>query len=69
MPAELRSLPRQVGREAVPAWRRVTQGEPRWQVTLAIAAAIALQLPVPGQLVPLHPSWVLPASTRCWRPA
>ena len=59
VPAQLRSLPREVG-EAVPAWRRVTQGEPRWQVSLAVAAAIALQLPVPGRLVLLHPSWVLP---------
>jgi hypothetical protein len=59
VPAELRNLPREVG-EAGPAWRRVTQGEPRWQVTLAIIAAIALQLPVPGKLVLLRPTWVLP---------
>lgn len=61
VPAELRNLPREVGREAAPAWRRGTQGEPRWQVSLAIVAAIALQIPVPGRLVLLHPSWVLPA--------
>jgi hypothetical protein len=60
VPGELRNLPREVGKEAVPAWRRVTQGEPRWQVTLAIIAAIALQLPVPGRLVLLRPVWVLP---------
>jgi len=59
VPAELRNLPRQVGREAVPAWRRVTQGEPRWQVSLAIAAAIALQLVVPSRLLP-QPSWLYP---------
>ena len=61
VPRELRNLPRQVGKEAVPAWRRVTQGEPRWQVSLAIAAAIALQLVMPSRLVPVHPSWVFPA--------
>jgi hypothetical protein len=60
VPDQLRSLPREVGKEALPAWRRVTEGEPRWQVSLAVAAAIALQLPVPGRLVLLHPSWVLP---------
>jgi len=59
VPAELRNLPRQVGREAVPAWRRVTQGEPRWQVSLAVAAAIALQLVVPSRLLP-QPSWLYP---------
>jgi hypothetical protein len=61
VPAELRNLPREVGKEAVPAWRRVTRGEPRWQVTLATLAAIALQLPVPGRLDLLQPTWVLPA--------
>lgn len=63
VPGQLRSLPREIGeegKEALPAWRRVTQGEPRWQVSLAVAAAIALQLPVPGRLVLLRPSWVLP---------
>lgn len=61
VPGELRNLPGQVGREAVPAWRRVTQGEPRWQVSLAIAAAIALQLVMPSDLIPVHPSWIFPA--------
>jgi uncharacterized membrane protein len=56
VPGSLRSLPR----EAIPAWRRVTEGEPRWQVSLVVLAAIALQLPVPGRLVLLHPSWLLP---------
>jgi hypothetical protein len=60
VPAELRSLPRQVGKEAVPAWRRVTAGEPRWQVSLAVGAAIALQLVVPSGLLP-PPSWLFPA--------
>jgi energy-converting hydrogenase Eha subunit A len=45
----------------VPAWRRPTDGEARWQVALATAVAIALQLPVYGRELPVRPSWVLPA--------
>jgi hypothetical protein len=60
VPAELRHLPKEVEKEALPAWRRVTEGEPRWQVSLALAAAIALQLPVTGRLVLLRPIWILP---------
>jgi hypothetical protein len=45
----------------VPAWCRPTQGETRWQVALVTAAAIALQLPVPGRLDLVQPAWVLPA--------
>ncbi len=48
-------------RKAVPAWRRVTQGEPRWHVGIVIVAAIGLQLPLPGRLVLIRPVWVLPA--------
>jgi hypothetical protein len=48
------------GEPAVPAWRRPTQGEARWQVSLAVAAAVALQYPLPGRLVLVHPSWLLP---------
>jgi len=51
--AEMR--PRQL-----PAWRRRTQGEARWQVALCTAVAIALQVAVPGRLVLVSPSWVLP---------
>jgi uncharacterized membrane protein len=47
--------------KAVPAWRRPTDGEARWQVTLATVAAIALQLPVAGRDLLVRPSWVLPA--------
>jgi uncharacterized membrane protein len=68
VPGELRGLPEAVGKEVgevgrgvVPAWRRVTQGEPRWQVSIAIAAAITLQVFVPLRLVPIRPSWVFPA--------
>jgi hypothetical protein len=46
----------------LPAWRRPTDGEARWQVALCTAAAIALQLPVPGRLVLVHPAWILPAA-------
>src|SRR3984893_3171953 len=43
----------------VPAWRRVTQGEPRLPVSLTVAAAIALQLTLPNS-VASHPRWLLP---------
>ena len=46
----------------LPAWRRPTDGEARWQVALCTAAAIALQLPVQGRWVLVRPSWVLPAA-------
>jgi hypothetical protein len=45
----------------LPAWRRRTQGELRWPVTLTVAIGIALQLPVPGRLLLVSPSWILPA--------
>jgi hypothetical protein len=45
----------------VPAWRRRTQGEARWQVAACVAVAIALQIAVPGRLVLLRPVWVVPA--------
>jgi hypothetical protein len=45
----------------LPAWRRRTQGELRWPVTFTIAVGIALQLPVPGRLHLVSPSWILPA--------
>jgi uncharacterized membrane protein len=44
----------------VPAWRRPTEGEARWQAAVAVAVAVALQYPLPGRLVLLHPVWVLP---------
>jgi uncharacterized membrane protein len=44
----------------VPAWKRPTKGEARWQATLAVVAVIALQLPLPGRLTLLHPAWLLP---------
>ena len=52
--------PRAAGKE-MPAWRRRTVGEPRWQVAACTAVAIGLQVAVPGRLVVLRPVWVLPA--------
>ncbi len=43
----------------VPAWRRVTQGEPRWPVCVAVLVAIALQLSLPDHLA-VHPRGLLP---------
>ena len=43
----------------VPAWRRVTRGEPRLPVSLAIVAAIVLQASLPAR-VASHPRWLLP---------
>ena len=48
------------GQRVTPAWRRATQGEPRWQVTLAVAAAIALQFVVQDRFELVHPRWVVP---------
>jgi len=45
----------------LPAWRRPTDGEARWQVAVCTAAAIALQLPVSGREILVHPAWILPA--------
>lgn len=42
-----------------PAWKRITQGEPRWSVTLAVIVAIALQYALPATLTP-RPRWLLP---------
>lgn len=48
------------GTDEPPAWRRPTEGEARWQVALATAVAIALQIAVPGRLTLIRPTWVLP---------
>jgi len=45
----------------LPAWRRHTEGEARWQVATCTAVAIALQVAVPDRLALLSPSWALPA--------
>jgi hypothetical protein len=44
----------------VPAWKRLTKGELRWPVTIAIATALALQATLPDSLV-LGPRWLLPS--------
>jgi uncharacterized membrane protein len=44
----------------VPAWRRVTRGEPRWHAALAVTIAIVLQGPLPDRLVLFRPTWLLP---------
>jgi uncharacterized membrane protein len=43
-----------------PAWRRATEGEQRWQPSLAVLLMIALQLRLRQELAPLA-SWALPA--------
>ena len=48
-------------RFVLPAWQRVTQGEPRWPVSLAIVASIVLQLALPER-VAFRPRWLLPAA-------
>ncbi|MDQ6928537.1 MAG: hypothetical protein M3159_07735, partial [Actinomycetota bacterium] len=41
------------------AWQRLTQGEQRWPVTVAVVAALAMQATLPDRLV-LGNRWVLP---------
>ncbi|MEO5678094.1 MAG: hypothetical protein ABIS47_00310 [Acidimicrobiales bacterium] len=41
-----------------PAWRRITPGEPRWAASLAVLAAVALQVALPDR-VAMHPRWAL----------
>ncbi|MBJ7290885.1 MAG: hypothetical protein JHC79_18415 [Williamsia sp.] len=47
-------------RDALPAWRRITAGEPRWAASVAIVAVIALQLALPERLN-LSSRFLLPA--------
>lgn len=57
-----RHLEQSLEREVlVPAWRRVTQGEPRWPVTIGVIVAIGLQLALPRRVAFQH-QWVLPAA-------
>jgi uncharacterized membrane protein len=57
--SELHSL-HEAEQRHLPAWLRVTRGEPRWPVTLVTIVAIGLQFPLPGRLALLHPAWLLP---------
>jgi hypothetical protein len=54
------AAPRTGARRLEPAWHRVTAGERRLPVAIAIGLAIALQLVLPSRLV-IHPEWLLPA--------
>jgi uncharacterized membrane protein len=47
-------------RVLVPAWRRITKGEPRWPASLAILVAIAVQIAIPEWLA-FGPRWFVPA--------
>jgi uncharacterized membrane protein len=49
-------------RPGLPAWRRRTEGELRWPVTVTTALAIGLQVAVPDKLVLVSPSWILPVA-------
>ena len=49
-------------RPGLPAWRRRTEGELRWPVTITTALAIGLQVAVPDKLVLVSPSWILPVA-------
>jgi uncharacterized membrane protein len=75
MPEALRGLSRRIDRlldpgfrllghaeqrVLAPAWRRITKGEPRWPVSLAVLVAIVLQAAVPGWLA-FGPRWFVPA--------
>ena len=55
-----RSVAPEFRKAVIPAWKRVTEGEPRWHVAVAVVAAICLQLPLPGRLVLFRPTWLLP---------
>jgi uncharacterized membrane protein len=48
-----------IGAHAMPAWRRVTRGEPRLPVTITIVVAIGLIAALPAR-VANHPVWLLP---------
>ncbi len=54
------SLARETVQHAhIPAWLRVTQGENRWPVAIAMVVAIGLQLALPDRLA-LQSRWLLP---------
>jgi uncharacterized membrane protein len=42
-----------------PAWLRATEGEPRWQVSLGVIAALTMQTTLPQEVI-LRPRWLLP---------
>lgn len=48
------------GHRLVPAWRRVTRGEPRWAATIAVLAVMAIQSVLPVRFA-VHPRLLMPA--------
>jgi uncharacterized membrane protein len=48
-----------VGSRVLPAWRRATDGESRWQGSLGVIAALMLQVTLPDH-VAVSPRWLLP---------
>src|SRR4051794_24522531 len=55
-----KGVKRGAGATFVPAWKRLTEGELRWPVTVAIATALVLQATLPESLV-LGPRWLMPS--------
>ncbi|MEO8693336.1 MAG: hypothetical protein ABI658_07450 [Acidimicrobiales bacterium] len=49
----------EVEERLLPAWRRRTDGEARWAVSVAVVLAIVLQLTLPAKLA-FPPRWLLP---------
>jgi hypothetical protein len=47
-----------IERRVRPIWREVTEGEPRWPVSIALVVAIVLQFFLPNRLS-VHPRWIL----------
>jgi len=47
-----------IERRVRPIWREVTEGEPRWPVSIALVVAIVLQFFLPDRLS-VHPRWIL----------
>jgi uncharacterized membrane protein len=56
---ERRALRETEQQVVLPAWRRITSGESRWPATLAVLAAIVMQLALPDR-VATRPRWLLP---------
>jgi uncharacterized membrane protein len=54
-----RQVAGETGSRLAPAWLRATEGEPRWQVSLGVAAALSMQVSLPNDVV-LRPRWLLP---------
>ena len=46
--------------KVLPVWKRVTAGEPRWPVAVAVVAAVLMQGLLPRQVQLVHP-WILPS--------